>query len=147
MAFGGLLSVVLYLINAGENVTEILPLLRLYAFAFQRLTPQLQEVFNSPSSLRFYKPVLDQLLKDLSRTQVSDGQADENAGSLGNIRFEGTLALHGITFKYPNAVTPTLNGIDLTIREGTFIDISGSTGGKTTLVDILLAYLRQQMVN
>ena len=46
MAFGGMLGVVLHLVNAGEDVAEILPLLGLYVFAFQRLTPQLQEVFN-----------------------------------------------------------------------------------------------------
>ena len=59
-----------------------------------------------------------------------------------NIGFEDTMTLHGITFTYPNAVAPTLSGVDLTVRAGTFVGIAGSTGGgKTTLVDIILGLL------
>ena len=142
LAFGGLLGVVLHLINAGEDVAAILPLLGLYAFAFQRLTPQLQEVFNSASMMRFHWPSLEQVLEDLNRTQTAIGHQKANCDPADRIKFEASLSLKGITFQYPNAAAPTLNGIDLTVSAGTFVGIAGGSGvGKTTLVDIILGLL------
>ena len=142
LAFGGLLGVVLHLINAGEDVAEILPLLGLYAFAFQRLTPQLQEVFNSASMMRFHWPSLEQLLEDLNRTQTAIGQKDEFNDTADRINFEAVMSLKGITFQYPNAAAPTLKGIELTVSAGTFVGIAGASGvGKTTLIDIILGLL------
>lgn len=142
LAFGGMLGVVLHLINAGEDVAEILPLLGLYAFAFQRLTPQLQEVFNSASMMRFHWPSLEQLLEDLGRTETAIGRKHEGSDPANRIKFEATMSLKGITFQYPNAAAPTLNGIELTVSAGTFVGIAGASGvGKTTLVDIILGLL------
>lgn len=93
MVFGGMLGIVLHLINAGESVSEILPLLGLYAFAFQRLTPQLQEAFNSASMMRFDWPSLEQLLEDLNRTQTAVGQKAELNDSASRIGFEAVMSL------------------------------------------------------
>ena len=142
MAFGGMLGIVLHLINAGEDVAKILPLLGLYAFAFQRLTPQLQDVFNSASMMRFHWPSLEQLLEDLGRTQAAIGQKGESSDPANRIKFEDSLSLKGITFRYPNAAASTLKGIELTVSAGTFVGIAGASGvGKTTLIDIILGLL------
>ncbi|MCE5336586.1 MAG: ABC transporter ATP-binding protein/permease [Desulfobacteraceae bacterium] len=50
----------------------------------------------------------------------------------------GSFRLRGLTFAYPGHSEPRLKGIDLDIREGTFLGIVGRTGaGKSTLCNIL----------
>ncbi|HEY4017718.1 MAG TPA: ABC transporter ATP-binding protein [Pseudonocardiaceae bacterium] len=48
------------------------------------------------------------------------------------------LSLTNVTFTYPNATTPVLNNLDLTIEPGTSLAIVGLNGaGKTTLIKLL----------
>ena len=45
------------------------------------------------------------------------------------------LRMAGFTFTYPHAERPVLNGVDLEVRPGEFVLLSGATGsGKTTLL-------------
>lgn len=51
---------------------------------------------------------------------------------------EGGLSLRGLSFSYPGAAKPSLEGIDLEIRRGEAFGILGRTGsGKSTLVKAL----------
>ncbi len=50
----------------------------------------------------------------------------------------GTLALQDVTFRYPGADAPVLQGLSLTARPGQTTAIIGSTGsGKTTLLNLI----------
>lgn len=64
-AFGGILSVTLYLYSSGENLQSALPRLSLYAVAGYRLLPALQRAFTAASRIKHYLPVLDKLQPDL----------------------------------------------------------------------------------
>jgi energy-coupling factor transport system ATP-binding protein len=45
----------------------------------------------------------------------------------------GIIEVRDLQYTYPNAESPALNGIDLTIDEGEFILVTGPSGcGKTT---------------
>jgi ABC-type multidrug transport system fused ATPase/permease subunit len=49
------------------------------------------------------------------------------------------ITLHEVTFRYPAAVRPAVNGISLIIAKNTSLGVIGPTGsGKSTLVDLLL---------
>ncbi|GHH61310.1 ABC transporter ATP-binding protein [Lentzea cavernae] len=49
-----------------------------------------------------------------------------------------TLSARGITFVYPGAGTPALDGIDITLKEGEIVALVGANGsGKTTLAKVL----------
>ena len=50
-----------------------------------------------------------------------------------------SITLHEITFRYPAASRPALDGISLTIAKNASLGVIGPTGsGKSTLVDVLL---------
>ncbi len=45
------------------------------------------------------------------------------------------FTIRSLTFTYPNAVTPALTGIDLTLESGAFVTLAGPSGcGKSTLL-------------
>jgi len=53
-------------------------------------------------------------------------------------RLSGSIELAGVEYTYPNANSPALRGIDLTIQAGQTVAIVGPNGcGKTTLVSLL----------
>ena len=53
IAFGGIVLIVLYYLQAGEGLAQILPTISLYAFAGYRLMPELQQLFGGVASIRF----------------------------------------------------------------------------------------------
>ena len=46
VAFGGIVMIVLYYLQAGQGLAQILPTISLYAFAGYRLMPELQQLFS-----------------------------------------------------------------------------------------------------
>jgi ATP-binding cassette, subfamily B, bacterial MsbA len=52
--------------------------------------------------------------------------------------FRGTIELRDVSFAYPGAERPTLDGVSCTVRAGQLLAIVGRSGaGKTTLVNLL----------
>jgi ABC-type multidrug transport system fused ATPase/permease subunit len=142
VAFGGILVIVLHVISARGAVTEAMSLLGLYAFAGYRLLPQLQQVFEVATSLRFNMPALEVLLADFD--QCDSGGARETTQASGDpVTLTASLRLKHVTYSYPNAETPTIANLDMTILAGTMVGLAGATGaGKTTVADIILGLLR-----
>ncbi len=55
------------------------------------------------------------------------------------------MILNNIVYRYPNAVTPALKGISLSIPAKSTVGLVGATGsGKTTTVDLILGLLDAQ---
>ena len=53
-------------------------------------------------------------------------------------RFQRAITLENVTFRYPSAEWPSLDGISFSIRKGTQVGIVGPSGaGKSTLIGIL----------
>ena len=145
IAFGGILVVVMYLVNRGERATDIAPLLALYAFAGYRLMPALQQLFASVTTLRFNADSLDVLYHDLGGDLETDFDAMERLEQslhVPTLPFTSELRLRRVSFRYENAVAPALRDLDIVISPLTAVGLVGPTGsGKTTAVDIILGLL------
>jgi len=139
LSFGAILLVTLYFLGSELDLSHVLPVLGLYGFAAFRLMPALQRVYKSMTQLRFGLPALEALAKDL--TSKTDSQQHSKISDP-SMQLNHSLALEDITYTYPNASSPALSKINLTIPAKTTIGIVGTTGaGKTTLLDILLGLL------
>ncbi|CAN5200113.1 ABC transporter ATP-binding protein [soil metagenome] len=140
IAFGGILVTVLYVITMRGGMQETLSLLALYAFAGYRLLPQLQQVFDVATNLRFNMPALDVLLADYDPTSaIRAGEPTEEAPLL---ELKNALQLDHVTYTYPGAENPTIEDLSIIIPVGSTIGLAGATGaGKTTVADILLGLL------
>ena len=91
--------------------------------------------------MRFVKPALNALNKDLSSLEVSNIQQTQ----INQIRFNQTIQLKQVSYRYPNASQLALKNIDLIIHAHSKVGFVGATGsGKTTVVDLILALLEPQ---
>lgn len=138
IVFGGLiLFVVLALVRGGE-VSAVVPMVSLYAFAGKRLIPSLQQIYSSVTQIYYNKAILDRLYQDL----VSDEQPDlfpKEGVEKEELPFRHRIVLENIHFRYPEGERNVIDGLDLEIPRESVVGLVGSTGsGKTTLVDIIL---------
>ena len=148
IAIGGVLLIVILLLARGPGQEQpLFATLGVYAFAGYKMLPALQHLFESLTTVRFYESALDTLREDLLRggermlPEVDEIEPSSNAP----IDFDETIRLSGVTFQYPGASMPSLDGVDLTIRKGSAHGLVGGTGaGKTTLVDMILGLLVPQ---
>jgi ABC-type multidrug transport system fused ATPase/permease subunit len=140
IAFGGMLLVMLYLMAQSGSFASALPIIALYAFAGYRLMPALQQIYGALTQLRFTGPALDALHKDLMSLQPAGPNTQQPAMPLTQ-----AITLNNIVYRYPNAVTPALKGISLSIPAKSTVGLVGATGsGKTTTVDLILGLLDAQ---
>jgi subfamily B ATP-binding cassette protein MsbA len=83
---------------------------------------------------------LDRIRGILSQPTEDDG--DENRRSLG--RLEGSVAFEDVTFSYTEGL-PVLRGVNFTAAAGTTTALVGSSGaGKTTVINLIMAFRRPQ---
>ena len=140
--FGGILLIMLYLIGIKQNISGVIPLLALYAFAGYRLMPALQRIFAGMAALRYYLPVLDTIYKDLTEDAPEASPPAAKTDGNAALSFNESLVLKDVSFNYPNSSEAVLRNINLSIESNTTVGFVGTTGsGKTTLVDIILGLL------
>ena len=150
VAFGGILSLLLFLMARGDSLQTVLPIMSLYALGSYRLMPALQLVYRELTSFRFAIPAIDRLYEDISE-QGAQFLAEPNseASSEGVVAKLPTpcrsIRLENITYTYPNANHPTLSGFNISIAAQTTVGFVGKSGsGKTTAVDIILGLLKPE---
>lgn len=141
IAFGGMLLVILYLMAQSGSFAAALPIIALYAFAGYRLMPALQQIYGAVTQLKFAGPALNALHADLMGLNPVEPYAKVTEP----FPINKCIELNNIVYQYPNANSPALNGIDLTITARSTVGLVGSTGsGKTTTVDSILGLLEPQ---
>jgi len=139
-AFGGMLLITLFLIKSNDNFISIIPIIALYAFAGYRLMPAVQSVYFSYAQIRFSKPALDLLYKDISYLKLAISEKQINLKS--DFKFKDEIILSNINFSHLNSDKFKLSDINLNIPIKNTIGIVGETGsGKSTIANILLGLL------
>ena len=144
VAFGGLILILLFLLNTKANLISSLPIIALYTMAGYRLMPALQQVYASLIQLKSAKFSLKLISDSLNLvTKNYNSYKDENI-----INFKSFIELNNVDFSYPNSDNPTLKKINLTIPSLSTVGIVGQSGsGKTTIIDLLLGLLQPQNGN
>lgn len=133
-----LISVLAFvLVNRAEGGNSVIPVLGTLAFGAQRMLPAVQNIYFSWSSLigsyTSLKDVVELLQQPLPNFSYE---------KLEPLRFERSIKLENIDFKYKAGLPNVLNKINLTIPKGTKLGIIGTTGsGKSTLLDIIMGLL------
>ena len=145
LIFGGMLSVILYLMTSSGGFISALPTISVFAFAGYRLMPALQQIYSASTQIRFVKHPIGTLVEDLKLLNNSSFLDDE-VSKPSPIKFNKDLVLKNISFKYDRAEREIFSNLSLRIEQKTSVGIIGTTGsGKTTLVDLILCLLKAQL--
>tara|TARA_X000000950_G_scaffold50596_1_gene59567 strand:- start:9623 stop:11416 length:1794 start_codon:yes stop_codon:yes gene_type:complete len=138
IAFGGMILIILLLMNRGSNFITIIPVLSLYAFAGYRLIPALQQIYNASTSLRFSNPSINYLHNEFKNFKLSKKFQNE----IKNLTIEKEIKLDNVSFDYPGSKISAVKDITLSIPVFKKIGIVGKTGsGKSTMIDIILGLI------
>lgn len=118
------------------GVGTALPILGALVIGFQRLLPALQQMYNSWVSIVGNNRQLADIIRILEMP-VPDVMTRPEP-----LKFNKSIQLKNIYFKYTESSALILNGININIKKGERIGFIGSTGtGKSTLLDIIMGLL------
>ena len=143
LAFGGLVVAVLLLAARGRDFSDILPNLGVMALAGYRLLPSLQLLYSQLTQVSSMRHAVDEVYDEFVAAETDKSIprviSTEPVTLASPFRWNDSITLREISFRYPGASRPTLNGISLIIAKNTSLGVIGPTGsGKSTFVDLLL---------
>jgi ABC-type multidrug transport system fused ATPase/permease subunit len=144
MSIGFAIALVVIMLATAESLVTILPLLAIYAFAVQRMMPNLQAVFQGVAQIRYMGHTVDALHRDMTEMPppptLPDHKAMRRASEV--LPFKEKIEIQALSFGYPSSREPVLRELSLTIEKNTTVGFVGTTGcGKTTLVDVIMGLL------
>ena len=140
LAFGGILSIIIYSVNKSGSFIASLPILSLYIFAGYRLLPAMQQIYSAITELRFASSAIDSIYNDFI-TFKKKNLVEE----IDSMIFKKSINLKNVYFQYPGSSQPILKNIDLNIVANSTVGFVGATGsGKTTAADIIIGLLVPQ---
>jgi ABC-type bacteriocin/lantibiotic exporter with double-glycine peptidase domain len=137
---GLLLAIVVKLIFGEADMQYYIPQLSVFAVAAMRLMPSVGRINEHVTNMLYAYPSVDLIYHDLTEIQEyiekQDNEVQEDWTLQKNIRVEN------VTYRYPDAEEPVIDGASLTIEKGKTVAFIGASGaGKTTMVDVILGLL------
>lgn len=129
--------IIIYSVAIGQGYQQKLLLLGVYAGASFRMIPSINRILNSILQIKSHEHLFKEL--DITGTQSID-----NYESSIPLKFDKSIEIIGVSFQYPNGAN-VLQNASLVINKGEKIALVGKSGtGKTTLLLILLQFLKEQ---
>jgi ATP-binding cassette, subfamily B, bacterial PglK len=142
-AFGVIIFLILYLIKIYEgNLSEILPVLAIYALSGFKLLPAFQGVYANLSHVRGNIASFEEISKDLEDSHKGNSNIDGVAQFNEKIDFAESIEFNNVSFAYPGNKVPVLTELNICIPKDKVVGIVGSSGsGKTTFINLLLGLI------
>jgi len=147
---------VIYVILSGGDLASFLPTLAVFGFAglrtngaMSRINASLQGLRRRSEAFESQRQTLLRIAPRVFRDEVpleapasyvtEEVEPDAKAA----LTFSRELTLEDVSFSYPEANTPAVQHLSLTIKAGSFVSFCGeSGGGKSTLLLLLMGMLR-----
>ena len=150
MLIGFIVLIVSINLSLSGELGATLSILGIFAAAMIRVAPLVSQIQASVNSLIFGQDSIIRLSKviadhrsDINMRPDADNQITNNHSSQNNKQYFKSLKLENIYYTYPNSDQESLKEINLEIAKGDFIGLIGPSGaGKTTLVDMILGFLK-----
>jgi ABC-type multidrug transport system fused ATPase/permease subunit len=143
LAFGGLVVAVLLLAARGRDFSDILPNLGVMAIAGYRLIPSLQLLYGQLTQISSMRHAVDEVYDEFVAAEtdrsIPPTLSTDRVVPASPFRWNDAITLSEISFCYPGALRPALDGLSVIIPKDSSLGVIGPTGsGKSTLVDLLL---------
>ncbi len=141
VAFGGILLITLLLLGRQQALSQILPVLAVYAVAGYRLLPAIQQTYSNIAVIRFNMPALEVVFRDVGSYSGREVDTCEEQA----LRLRNGIAFVDVTHSYPGATSDSIKDMSFFVPAKSTVAFVGPTGaGKTTTVDILLGLYEPQ---
>jgi len=142
LAYVFLLGITFYFLKTSGDFSNVVVIISLYAFAFSRILPAVQGLYQTISAYKFNLPSLGRIYEDLLLAKKLNEENIKNKDEIKNFNFKNKIKFSNVKFKYPESEKMTLELHDFEIKAGSFVGVTGKTGsGKTTLIDLMLGLL------
>jgi ATP-binding cassette, subfamily B, bacterial PglK len=143
LAFGGLVVAVLLLAARGRDFSDILPNLGVMALAGYRLLPSLQLLYAQLTQVSSMRHAVDEVYDEFVAAEANGSIpsvfSTESVAPASPLSWKNDITLCDVSYRYPGAPRPALEGLSLVIPKNTSLGVIGPTGsGKSTFVDLLL---------
>ncbi|WP_298836775.1 ABC transporter transmembrane domain-containing protein [uncultured Roseobacter sp.] len=134
MMIAGVGAVVLGTVSAMNGSITFGALIAVMALVWKVLTPLQSLYANAPQLAGFLRS-----REQIDRVLAMPQETVRGAASSHQKRFEGSVALSGVTHRFPEATDPAISQVSLDIAAGEFVSVSGnSSSGKTTLLELTM---------
>lgn len=143
IAFGGIISVTLVLVQAGSNFSDHIPLLSMYAAAGYKILPSLQQIFMNLAAIRYSASSLDTLLTEGNSLQSEEIGVRTPQGAPSERNLKREIRFEDVAYRYPGSNDVAVGPLNLIIPAFATVGIIGASGeGKSTVLDLLLGLLQ-----
>jgi len=136
-----LVFIVLFILFSNFNERSLetnLSYLAILAFGAQKSLPLINNIYNMSINFKGSTPIV---LNFLNILEISNNKIENNI-VYEQIKFEKSITIKNMSFKYNKNQSSILNNINLRINKGEKISIKGQTGsGKSTLANIISGLL------
>ena len=123
--------------------TNLVPFVATFIVSLVKLTPPLQDLFRSITTVRGGLPEIDAALVYLELADSNRGLLSSTSLTPDGIFPRREISLVKLDYKYPGSKNYALKSISINLPVGSRIALMGPTGsGKSTISNILLAHLQ-----
>ncbi len=142
VCISGVMCIILFEVIRGEDITQLIPKLGVFAVAAFRLLPSVGKINALTSEVLFYRAAADAVYEDLEELETlgRDKELPEEAAA--PVSWEKSLTAEKLAFRYTKDGPEVLSDCSLEIPYGAAVGLIGPSGaGKTTLADLLMGML------
>ena len=134
-----LLMILIYIVIQNFNNVDfnsLIPVLAVFMAASVRLLPSAGKIMLSVNNLKFVKPALDILQRELSSNQVYLKNFEKK---FEKTSFKKYIEFQNVKFKYKNSNSHIIENLSFRLNKGEILGISGTSGsGKSTFLDLFM---------
>lgn len=138
----GMLMVSVLLVWQNRAMSDIIPILTLFAMATVRLMPSVQQIVAMYTTLRYNIVSIDPIYNDLKELEKENINFIKDRENKKPLELGKEIEIRNLSYQYPESTEQALQHVSIIIPKGQAVAFVGSSGaGKTTLVDVILGLL------
>ena len=141
---GGGLLLMVFVLTKDKELIELIPFLALLTLAIVRVLPSANAIMTAITDFKQQKVYFDIIFDELKKNDSKNIEKKLNEKRVLK-KINDNIELKNISFSYKNTPEKSISNINIKIKRGEKVGISGVSGsGKSTLLKIILGLLKPQ---